>query len=109
LLIVKVKPFEVPPPGVGLNTVTVAVPAWAMSVARIEAFSTVLFIHVVVRLCPFHCTFEVATKFVTVTLKVKAAPPANLLEGVRVVAVGTGLLIAKVSDPELPPPGAGLD
>ena len=26
LLIVKVNPFEVPPPGVGLNTVTVAVP-----------------------------------------------------------------------------------
>jgi len=34
---VNVTPFEVPPPGVGLNTVTVAVPADAMSLAGIAA------------------------------------------------------------------------
>jgi hypothetical protein len=32
---VKVKEFEVPPPGGGLKTVTVAVPAAAMSLAEI--------------------------------------------------------------------------
>ena len=37
LLIVKVWALEVPPPGEGLNTVTLAVPAVAMSAARIEA------------------------------------------------------------------------
>ena len=38
-LIVKVCALEVPPPGVGLKTVTLAVPAAAMSAARIEAVS----------------------------------------------------------------------
>jgi hypothetical protein len=38
-LIVNVCALEVPPPGVGLNTVTDAVPAIAMSVARIAACS----------------------------------------------------------------------
>jgi hypothetical protein len=33
--VVKVKEFEVPPPGAGLKTVTVAVPAEAMSLAGI--------------------------------------------------------------------------
>jgi hypothetical protein len=37
LLIVKVRELDVPPPGVGLNTVTWAVPATAMSEAGIVA------------------------------------------------------------------------
>ncbi len=40
-VIVKLTPFDVPPPGVGLNTVTVAVPAVAMSEADIEALTCV--------------------------------------------------------------------
>jgi hypothetical protein len=40
-MIVKVWALEVPPPGVGLKTVTLAVPAEAMSAARIEAVSWV--------------------------------------------------------------------
>jgi len=39
LLIVKTTPLDVPPPGVGLYTVTVAVPAVAMSAAVIAAVS----------------------------------------------------------------------
>ena len=38
-MIVKLWALEVPPPGVGLKTVTLAVPAEAMSEARIEAAS----------------------------------------------------------------------
>ena len=38
-VIVNVTALEVPPPGAGLNTVTLAVPAVAMSVAGIEAIS----------------------------------------------------------------------
>ena len=41
--------FDAPPPGAGLNTVTLAVPAAAMSAAVIAAVSCVLFIYVVVR------------------------------------------------------------
>ena len=44
--------------------------------SRMDAFSTVLLITVVVRACPFHSTLEVATKPVPVTFKVKAPPPA---------------------------------
>ena len=40
-MIVKLWALEVPPPGVGLKTVTLAVPAEAMSAARIEAVSWV--------------------------------------------------------------------
>ncbi len=42
LLIVKVWALEVPPPGVPVKTVTLAVPAVAMSAARMEAVSWVL-------------------------------------------------------------------
>ena len=50
----KVFPLLVPPPGVGLNTVTVAVPAVLMSAAGTVAVSDVLLTNVVVRLTPFH-------------------------------------------------------
>jgi hypothetical protein len=39
--VVKVRAVEVPPPGVGLNTVTAAVPAAAMSAAVIVAVNWV--------------------------------------------------------------------
>ena len=41
-LIVKVCAFEVPPPGAGVNTVTVAIPAVAMSAASIAAVNWVV-------------------------------------------------------------------
>jgi hypothetical protein len=40
-VIVKFTPLDVPPPGAGLNTVTLAVPAVAMSAARIVAVNWV--------------------------------------------------------------------
>ena len=62
----------------------------------------------VVRLAPFHCTFDPLTKLVPVTVKVNAAPPAVALVGDSVVSVGAGLLMVNRSEPEAPPPGAGL-
>ena len=56
LLIVKVLAAEVPPPGAGLNTVTLAVPGVAISVFRIDALTWVGETKVVVRLAPFHRT-----------------------------------------------------
>jgi hypothetical protein len=111
-LIVKVWAFEVPPPGVGLNTVTVAVPADAMSAAVIAAVSWVAETYVVVRFEPFHWTTEPLMKLLPFTVSVKAGPPAVAEAGLRPVVVGTGLLaalIVKVWAFEVPPPGVGLN
>ena len=97
-LIVKVCAFELPPPGAGLNTVTEAVPADAMSAAVIAAVSWVEDTYVVVRLAPFHCTMEPLTKLLPLTVSVKAAPPAVADVGLRLVVAGTGLLAVTVAD-----------
>jgi len=82
---------DVPPPGVGLNTVTCAVPALPISAAVIAAWSCVALTNVVVRLVPFQFTTELPlTKPVPFTVKVKAAPPAVALVGASVVIVGAG-------------------
>ena len=93
---VNVSPAEVPPPGVGLNTVTCAVPADATSAADIDAVSCVAEPNVVVRFAPFHRTTEPATKFVPVTVSVNAAEPAVAEVGVMDDNVGAGLLAATV-------------
>ena len=110
-IMVKLSTPEVPPPGVGLKAVTLAVPAVAMSAARIAAVSWVDEPYVVVRSEPFHLTTEPETKLVPFTVRVKALPPAVAEEGLMLVVVGTGLfgtLIVKVWALEAPPPGAGL-
>ena len=66
--------FERPPPGVGLNTVTFAVPAVVISAAVIAAVSWVPLTYVVVRLKPFHCTTELLTNPVPLTVSVKPGP-----------------------------------
>ena len=48
-------------------------------------------------------------KFVPVTVSVKTAPPARTEEGLRLVTLGTGLMIEKGSEFESPPLGGGLD
>jgi hypothetical protein len=88
--------LEVPPPGVGLNTVTVAVPAVTISAAVIAAVNWVDDTYVVVRLAPFHCTTEPLTKLLPLTVSVKAAPPANADEGLKLVITGTGLVVVPV-------------
>ncbi len=46
--------FDVPPPGAGVKTVTLAVPALAISLARMPAVRRLPSTKVVVRLDPFH-------------------------------------------------------
>ncbi|HWW18376.1 MAG TPA: hypothetical protein VNY81_07150 [Candidatus Saccharimonadales bacterium] len=77
LLIVKASALDVPPPGAGVATLTIAVPAAAMSAAVIAACKLVLEAEVVVRAFPFHCTVEADTKLAPVTVRVNAAPPAT--------------------------------
>jgi hypothetical protein len=105
---VNVWPFDVPPPGVGLTTVTVRVPAVATSVAVMAAVSVVPETYVVVRLEAFQRTTEVGTKLLPVTVRVKAWPPATADAGLSALVVGTGLVMVKVRAPEVPPPGVGL-
>src|SRR5439155_26693440 len=89
LLIVNVCALDVPPPGVGLKTVTGAVPAEAMSPARICAWSWVLLTKVVVRLLAFHRTTDEATKFVPVSVSVNVSLPTTALLGAIELRVGT--------------------
>lgn len=110
LTMVKVCALDVPPPGAGVNTVTLAVPAVAMSEAGIAAVNCVALTNVVVRALPFHCTIEALVKFVPLTVKVNATPPATPELGLIAVVVGAGAaaLIVKVTALDVPPPGVGL-
>ena len=84
--------FDVPPPGVGLNTVTLAVPAVAMSAAVIAAVNWVPLTYVVGRSEPFQRTTELPMKPVPLTVSVKAGPPGVAEDGLRPVMVGTGVV-----------------
>ena len=95
-LIVKDRFADVPPPGDGFVTVTVAEPAVAISAAVIAAVTCVALTKVVVLAAPLNFTTDVDTKPVPFTVRVKAAPPAVALVGERDVSVGAGLLMVKV-------------
>jgi hypothetical protein len=95
LSIVKETAFDVPL-GAGFVTVTVAVPAVAISAAVIAAVNCVALTKVVVLGAPLNFTTDVETKPVPLTVRVKAAPPTVALFGEREVAVGAGLLMVKV-------------
>jgi hypothetical protein len=91
-LIVKFNAFEVPPPGGGLVTVTIAAPAETMAAAGIAAVSWVELMNVVVADVAPKLTIEAATKFAPLTVSVKAAPPAMALFGETEVTAGVGLV-----------------
>jgi hypothetical protein len=82
---------EVPPPGDGLNTVTLTDSTAAMSAASICACTCVLEANVVGRALPFHRTMDDDRKFVPVTIKVNAAEATTPELGLSEVIVGTGL------------------
>src|SRR6266852_3255614 len=110
-LIVKLAGLEVPPPGAGFLTVTLAVPADARFAAGICAVTRVAFTKVVGCAAPFHCMTEVERKFVPFTVNVKVGPPAVALVGEILVVVGMGLLAAmilKTAVGDVPPPGGGF-
>ena len=95
LLIVNDAALDVPPRD-GLVTVTLAVPAVAISAAVIAAVSCVALANVVVLAAPLNFTTEVDRKPVPYTVREKAAPPAVALVGESEVTVGAGLLMVKV-------------
>ncbi len=106
-----------PPPGEGLNTVTVALPALMMSLAVMFAVSVPPSTKVVIRLVPFQRTIELGVKFAPTTVNSKTAPPALADDGVMEINPGTrlgvpvgvaGVPTVKLSEFDVPPPGAGL-
>src|SRR5712691_3487938 len=107
-LVVKVAAPEVPPPGAGLNTVTLDVPTLLMSAAVIWAASCVPLTNVVKRSLPFHRTTEPSTKPVPLMESANATSPLVLLVGEMVVIFDRGTLTARSSEFEMPPPGEGL-
>jgi hypothetical protein len=107
---VKVAEFERPPPGAGLNTVTVAAPAVSISGAGIWAVMRLLLTNAVVRLLPLHCTTEVGTKFDPFTIRVNPAPPFNVIAGDRDAIAGAGICFTETAGdiPELASPTVSL-
>jgi hypothetical protein len=63
---------------------------------------------VVTRLLPFHLTTELPLKLLPLTVNVKPASPATLVNGVMLLTEGTGFWTDNELAPEVPPPGAGL-
>ena len=85
-----------PPPGTLLNTVTPAVPAVAMSAALMLAVNWVIDTYVVTRSDPFQRRVDApSTKPVPFTVRVKADPPAVADAGLKLVMVGTWLLLER--------------
>ena len=107
-MIVNVTELDVPPPGAGLTTVTEAVPTAATFAAGTMAVSLIEETNVVTNAEPFQLTVEVETKLVPFTVRVNWALPTVVEVGLIEVMVGTGLLIVKVTEFEVPPPGGGL-
>jgi hypothetical protein len=93
LLIVNPNPLVVPPPGVGVETVTTSVPAAATSAAVMAACKLVLETKVVVRALPFQLTVDDDMKFAPVTVSVKPPLPATAEVGFSepVASDGVGL------------------
>lgn len=107
--IVNVALLDVPPPGVGLLTVTPADPALAISPAGTWAVILTVVTYVVASGVPFQLITELLTKLLPFTVSVNAAPPAVAVDGDNDVIDGAGLFIAKVSAPDVPPPGVGFE
>jgi hypothetical protein len=106
LLMANVTALDSPPAGVGLETVTSAVPAAVTSLAGIAACNWVPLRKVVGRSVLFQRTTEEETKPLPVTVKVNPAEPAVMLEGDKDVSAGFGFPTVKVAF-AVPPPGGG--
>ena len=108
LFIVNIASGESPPPGGGVFTESFKIAAEARSVTDKRMESFVAEIKIVPRSTPLTFTVESGLKPVPFTVKTVAALPTKTEFGLSVIEPGAGLLIAKLSVLEVPPPGAGL-
>jgi hypothetical protein len=89
-LIVNWRVRVVPPPGVGVETETIAVPAFWMSLAKTCAVSCPVVLNRVVSADPFHNTEEDGVKFEPVTIRLNAGWPASAFVGEIAWICGAG-------------------
>jgi len=89
-LIEKGRPVEVPPPGAGFTTVTVAIFTVVKSLAGICAVSVVVLINVVVLADPFHWTVAELAKLDPVTVSVNEELPTTVKVEESAVKAGSG-------------------
>jgi hypothetical protein len=110
-VMVSVAPADVPPPGAGVLTVMVCVPADPRSAAVSTAVSEVAETYVVVRAEPSTRTTELAVKFVPVAVSTKVSFPTATEVGETLVNVGAGggAIMVNVTLDDVPPPGVGLN
>ena len=93
-VIVKVREVaDVPPPGVEVNTTTVAVPGLAIRLAGTLVVIWLVLRKVVTSAFPFHSTKEPGEKLLPVTVRVNAVPPACAVVGDMALSDGLGKLI----------------
>ena len=92
-----------PTVGTGFVAVTLAVPAVAMSEAKIAAVICDVLTNVVALLVPLNCTLEPFTKPAPLSVSVNAAEPATAVEGDNELTVGAGLLIVNDAALDVPP------
>ena len=92
LVMLKTRLADVPPPGAGVRTLTLTLPEAETSAELICARSSPLEINVVARFDPLQRTMELGTKPDPFTVKLKAALPADVVDGASELATGAGLL-----------------
>jgi len=102
---------DVPPPGAGVDTVMLGIPATAISLAGMAAVSCVDETNVVVRPAPLTWTIELFVKLEPVAVRVKAAPPADAAVGLMLdrTGAGVGAAMVKARELEVPPLEPGVD
>ena len=88
--------LEVPPPGVGLITVTGTVPGVVMAEAGMEAVNFVVLTNWVAMAWPLNLMTEVVMNRLPWTVKVKAGSPAEIEMGTSPEITGTGLLSCRI-------------
>jgi hypothetical protein len=99
VVVAKDNASEVPPPGAGLTTVMLAVPALAMSEAGTAADTCEALTGVVGSAVLFQCTTDADTKLLPFTVSVKDAPPAGVLAGTSEPMTGTVLELLELLEP----------
>jgi hypothetical protein len=90
--------FEVPPPGLGVTTVTGKLPALVNWAAGTRAVSWVELTKLVASDVPLSSTVDCGVKLVPVTVRVVSLLPASTVAGEMELRVGAGLTMVTVAN-----------